>query len=120
MQAAALGLMLVTKPRTVRNTFLCTQDEALLYISHLPTCVNLATIGNGSCTGDSIKSYDGADGPYYGFSCAGMIGRAEFLQTFDSPKFTKPNTYIILTYFQGVVGDNSCYEYSACYQNCKF
>ena len=42
-------------------------------VSHLS--IILASIGSGSCTGDSIKSYDGANyGPYYGFSCAHVQG----------------------------------------------
>ena len=52
------------------------QNEALLYlyILILQNIFLLATIGDNSCKGDSIKAYDGTYGPYYGYSCAYFQG----------------------------------------------
>ena len=58
---------------------IASRGRALSNIAHLPVVFILAKIGSGSCTGDSIKSYDGAAGPYYGFSCAYFQGGLQFL-----------------------------------------
>ena len=56
-------------------------------MSHLQMYIHSATIGNGSCTGDSIKGpEDGDDAPYYGFSCTNMKGVLHVLFSYDSPE----------------------------------
>eukprot|EP00956_Cyclotella_meneghiniana_P002935 scaffold3488_cov23-Cyclotella_meneghiniana.AAC.2 len=69
-----------------------------------------ATIGSRSCIGDSIQGTDGG----YGYSCAYLQG--EQLDFTKLITLSRTLSYVCQNCTEGTVGDDSCYEYAACYQ----
>ena len=96
VQAAALELFLVTRPMTVRMELLPNSSSFLHnYLLTSTHCI-LATIGNGSCTGDKVKGPDitSTYAPYYGFSCANLKGRLSYCKPAIHLTNSQLNTHI--------------------------